>query len=114
RPRQLRLPNPWPGDVRLPRRAHRSHRPRCGSHPQGCARVTRSATAVRGSRADCPGQSLRIFSADRNNKELSMALSKDEKAATLKEFGDRKSTRLNSSHVSISYAVFCLKKKSKT
>src|SRR5437868_7577554 len=24
--------------------------------------------------------------------------------------GDRKSTRLNSSHVSISYAVFCLKK----
>src|SRR5699024_12856163 len=27
------------------------------------------------------------------------------------ELGDRKSTRLNSSHVSISYAVFCLKKK---
>src|SRR5438067_4799650 len=27
--------------------------------------------------------------------------------------GDRKSTRLNSSHVSISYAVFCLKKKTK-
>src|SRR5690349_23105758 len=26
-------------------------------------------------------------------------------------FGDRKSTRLNSSHVEISYAVFCLKKK---
>src|SRR5438067_10454117 len=26
---------------------------------------------------------------------------------------DRKSTRLNSSHVSISYAVFCLKKKQK-
>src|SRR5207302_7178080 len=25
--------------------------------------------------------------------------------------GDRKSTRLNSSHVKISYAVFCLKKK---
>src|SRR5690625_6049393 len=35
----------------------------------------------------------------------------------MKEFGvnaallDRKSTRLNSSHVAISYAVFCLKKK---
>src|SRR5207249_5638068 len=28
-------------------------------------------------------------------------------------FVDRKSTRLNSSHVSISYAVFCLKKKNK-
>src|SRR5689334_24113573 len=27
---------------------------------------------------------------------------------------DRKSTRLNSSHSSISYAVFCLKKKKKT
>src|SRR5690348_18123307 len=27
--------------------------------------------------------------------------------------GDRKSTRLNSSHPSISYAVFCLKKKKK-
>src|SRR3712207_7417980 len=26
-------------------------------------------------------------------------------------YGDRKSTRLNSSHANISYAVFCLKKK---
>src|SRR5690625_5894181 len=32
---------------------------------------------------------------------------KDDKAIV----GDRKSTRLNSSHVAISYAVFCLKKK---
>src|SRR5699024_11604797 len=31
----------------------------------------------------------------------------------LKQSEDRKSTRLNSSHVSISYAVFCLKKKTK-
>src|SRR3989442_1852636 len=29
----------------------------------------------------------------------------------IKNSGDRKSTRLNSSHVRISYAVFCLKKK---
>src|SRR3712207_8790059 len=29
------------------------------------------------------------------------------------EGGDRKSTRLNSSHANISYAVFCLKKKNK-
>src|SRR3712207_7618701 len=28
--------------------------------------------------------------------------------------GDRKSTRLNSSHANISYAVFCLKKKNNT
>src|SRR5436309_9781109 len=31
--------------------------------------------------------------------------------ATTKGLRDRKSTRLNSSHVKISYAVFCLKKK---
>src|SRR5204862_6289223 len=30
------------------------------------------------------------------------------------ELADRKSTRLNSSHVEISYAVFCLKKKNRT
>src|SRR5207249_5439926 len=35
-----------------------------------------------------------------------------EEAAVLQ--GDRKSTRLNSSHASISYAVFCLKKKKQT
>src|SRR5699024_11868501 len=33
------------------------------------------------------------------------------RAAWTGEDEDRKSTRLNSSHVSISYAVFCLKKK---
>src|SRR5438067_8888965 len=32
-------------------------------------------------------------------------------AASAAPVQDRKSTRLNSSHVSISYAVFCLKKK---
>src|SRR5437870_7850389 len=32
---------------------------------------------------------------------------------SIKETTDRKSTRLNSSHVAISYAVFCLKKKKK-
>src|SRR5438445_9968582 len=30
-----------------------------------------------------------------------------------KVYGDRKSTRLNSSHANISYAVFCLKKKNR-
>src|SRR3712207_8786819 len=32
-------------------------------------------------------------------------------SAALQEAQDRKSTRLNSSHANISYAVFCLKKK---
>src|SRR5690349_13812253 len=35
-------------------------------------------------------------------------------AAVQKYLKDRKSTRLNSSHVEISYAVFCLKKKKKS
>src|SRR5437773_3287379 len=33
--------------------------------------------------------------------------------ATTRPHTDRKSTRLNSSHITISYAVFCLKKKKK-
>src|SRR2546430_4254222 len=33
---------------------------------------------------------------------------------SLLRWGDRKSTRLNSSHSQISYAVFCLKKKNDT
>src|SRR5699024_12653346 len=44
---------------------------------------------------------------------VSLWLSLDEppSAALYAVFIDRKSTRLNSSHVSISYAVFCLKQK---
>src|SRR2546426_3926404 len=34
-------------------------------------------------------------------------------ARSIDDVGDRKSTRLNSSHLVISYAVFCLKKKKK-
>src|SRR5699024_12226180 len=77
----------------------------------------------------------RIYStpADKN-KPLKVAASRSHQSETLKEdlnemdielgelisagsslkfclVADRKSTRLNSSHVSISYAVFCLKKK---
>src|SRR2546426_8826230 len=35
------------------------------------------------------------------------------KTQSMRAFRDRKSTRLNSSHLVISYAVFCLKKKKK-
>src|SRR5947199_5259293 len=35
------------------------------------------------------------------------------KLCTVSAISDRKSTRLNSSHLGISYAVFCLKKKNK-
>src|SRR6476620_11994756 len=38
---------------------------------------------------------------------------REAQAMTIAEILDRKSTRLNSSHANISYAVFCLKKKNK-
>src|SRR5690606_40277272 len=40
-----------------------------------------------------------------------IALSTQHRLGALQRLRDRKSTRLNSSHVKISYAVFCLKKK---
>src|SRR3712207_7640589 len=52
------------------------------------------------------------FEAVSGEKEL---LSVDEAMnVDLSPYTDRKSTRLNSSHANISYAVFCLKKKNKT
>src|SRR5690554_7468094 len=47
---------------------------------------------------------------DLARKRIEKALSIDSKYAPANDT-DRKSTRLNSSHVRISYAVFCLKKK---
>src|SRR5690348_17905586 len=48
----------------------------------------------------------------RRHQHLRLALAPGVGTETLGS-GDRKSTRLNSSHPSISYAVFCLKKKKK-
>src|SRR3712207_6048522 len=46
------------------------------------------------------------------NKQLGDTMSiKGKEGLSLEEIKDRKSTRLNSSHANISYAVFCLKKK---
>src|SRR5205807_9450933 len=50
----------------------------------------------------------RQFEQDMKEYETSFQKFKGEK-----KFQDRKSTRLNSSHLVISYAVFCLKKKKK-
>src|SRR5699024_9764956 len=44
-------------------------------------------------------------------KELEAFIARFSANASKSKQADRKSTRLNSSHVSISYAVFCLKKK---
>src|SRR2546430_7424439 len=51
--------------------------------------------------------SFRRLVVERKNNELSTRIE------TGKLTADRKSTRLNSSHSQISYAVFCLKKKKK-
>src|SRR3712207_9324109 len=57
--------------------------------------------------ADVPGQ--RIQPADQRPVGVHLAAARPQEDA-----GDRKSTRLNSSHANISYAVFCLKKKRAT
>src|SRR5699024_11260187 len=45
------------------------------------------------------------------HEEMEKSNNKTVKAVQEMQKSDRKSTRLNSSHVSISYAVFCLKNK---
>src|SRR5699024_11369840 len=72
---------------------------------------------VKGRQLSLTGQSLKQFQlleAKYNHLETNEFNNIDLKANTVlfDSQGDRKSTRLNSSHVSISYAVFCLKKKS--
>src|SRR5436190_11114661 len=48
----------------------------------------------------------------RDRRGQAIAVGRDERAEDRRPGEDRKSTRLNSSHTVISYAVFCLKKKS--
>src|SRR3712207_8425752 len=53
-----------------------------------------------------------------DSRNLRLSVSKENSCVSVKTSGsglkrDRKSTRLNSSHANISYAVFCLKKKKK-
>src|SRR5207249_7389966 len=66
--------------------------------------------------ADPPGVHAVDAGEDLHERRLAGAVFPDERVengagkSTLMKI-DRKSTRLNSSHVSISYAVFCLKKK---
>src|SRR3712207_7888296 len=47
------------------------------------------------------------------DEDLLVGHGTDSHGATCPRRQDRKSTRLNSSHANISYAVFCLKKKNK-
>src|SRR5690606_39876709 len=62
----------------------------------------------------CLGYKKQRKQLTRSNLEYNFTLSEDPidlSEVTVIDKPDRKSTRLNSSHVKISYAVFCLKKK---
>src|SRR3712207_7385149 len=52
-----------------------------------------------------------LISADVSRKNRKKVIDKMAAVMILQGYLDRKSTRLNSSHANISYAVFCLKKK---
>src|SRR5256885_16930552 len=52
-----------------------------------------------------------LFRSTRRAPGIALSGSPDGRTAQHRKKGDRKSTRLNSSHLVISYAVFCLKKK---
>src|SRR5207245_5362265 len=67
------------------------------------------ALPISGRRGDSPGRWRRFFM--RWPWSMSSAISATLRDRALSRAEDRKSTRLNSSHGSISYAVFCLKKK---
>src|SRR5438477_8421214 len=56
---------------------------------------------------------LPIWALGNGTRPLSASYSVTPKLYRSERTSDRKSTRLNSSHMSISYAVFCLKKKKK-
>src|SRR5690625_6185664 len=60
-------------------------------------------------KVDMPQSSVARLESGRENPSLTRAKKIADVLAVSLE--DRKSTRLNSSHVAISYAVFCLKKK---
>src|SRR5438128_5081782 len=97
----------WPGvlAVRRSRRSRVSVRRRCVAHAPGQGEK----------RQTCRGRALQQEPASlRTTRSAGRAASLDGSATRARSADggtDRKSTRLNSSHGSISYAVFCLKKK---
>src|SRR5947207_8512173 len=71
-------------------------------------------TLFRSHRSAHPGWLRRTVHADAGALRRAQAAPQAPLSEGAKAAGDRKSTRLNSSHTVISYAVFCLKKKKKT
>src|SRR5256886_8849867 len=88
---------------------------KCGAR-RTCARTPRPSSSEAGGGAGPSALGLeREAHADRAEAAVDVEdLSGDACREVRAQEGDRKSTRLNSSHSQISYAVFCLKKKKKT
>src|SRR5690606_41982110 len=90
----------------------------CSGHPRHLhsfptrrsSDLTFSGTAPADSTVTIAGDIKATAKADGNGK---FSFDAPAKAGSFDITLDRKSTRLNSSHVKISYAVFCLKKKKK-
>src|SRR2546429_2120151 len=87
----------WKRFYEAARRPWRHRRPPRPVYPTGLNRVL-------------PAQGFSLSELDDAGVNLELA----ERLGLPVDAGDRKSTRLNSSHGYISYAVFCLKKKKKT
>src|SRR5690554_7376401 len=78
----------------------------------------RSGRHIGSDSAESPGAGMKPTTEKQNITSLTGELSELELVSLARNsheaaIRDRKSTRLNSSHVRISYAVFCLKKKKK-
>src|SRR5688572_32055987 len=74
----------------------------------------RSAHGREGDVSPCGGQPVPLREGGRDRRVVHPQAGEDaDPASALPALQDRKSTRLNSSHSQISYAVFCLKKKKK-
>src|SRR3712207_8634265 len=81
---------------------------RSGQRRESAQQLARAA--ARADRADLVGAArLQV-----DDVEAAGRLARARQRGVGESVADRKSTRLNSSHANISYAVFCLKKKNKT
>src|SRR5690606_39614151 len=83
---------------------------------QGCQHVPGDGAATDDGHLVHRGDHGKIFSSTMAAAAARFAATLAERASAVSfaaERTDRKSTRLNSSHVKISYAVFCLKKKNR-
>src|SRR2546422_5433386 len=88
----------------------------CFSRPTPAARRTRASSSCPCSTGSCPGHRPATSPPSTDScarGRTSPSTRSSPRSGTARSRGDRKSTRLNSSHGYISYAVFCLKKKKK-